>query len=156
MSEILVDIDQRTERIQQSKAPAIEYGMHIFPVSHDKFLARWLLSQESIKEGLQASSHIKEEAYLILRAYSLPADANPGDFSSSWSDYSIEGAINSAQFTLPTSAAKINAAVGIINKAGHFSPIHRAMAMALPAPPPAPTPDRKLCPEAKPFKASGG
>ena len=155
MSETPADSDRRKERNPRTEAPALGHGIQLFPVSHNKFIARWLLSPESIEAGRRTASRRKEEAQLVLRVYSLPADAGHADFSNTWNDYRIRGAINSAQFTLPTSAAKINAAVGLTNKAGHFTPLQGAMAVNLPGPPPAPAPDKKLCPKIRPFKASG-
>lgn len=155
MSEIPADIEKRHEKVQRSITPPIENGIHVLPVSHDKFLAAWSISQDLLDAGFQTASRSKEGAHLVLRAYTLPLDADGSDFSNSWNDYGIEGIANSADFTLPKSAAKIKAVLGVINKSGHFSPLLRGEAVNLPAPPPAPAPDKKLCPAIKPFKASG-
>lgn len=155
VSEIPADIEKGHEKVRQSIAPAIENGIQILPVSHDKFLAAWSISQDLIDAGLQTASRFKEGTHLVLRAYTLPVDADRSHFSNSWNDYSIDGSANNSQFKLPKSAARIKVVLGVINKSGHFSPLLRGEPVNLPAPPPAPPPNKKLCPAIKPFKASG-
>lgn len=155
MSETPADIDRRRKRTQDSKAAAVDYGVLAFPVAHNAFLARWSMSQDLFEAGLQTASSSDEQRHLVLRAYSLPVDTGQSNFSSIWNDYPIDGLRSSATFTLPTSAARINAVIGVINKSGQFSPILRGHPVPLPAPPPAPPPNKELCPTMKPFQASG-
>lgn len=155
MSENPAETDSRKGRPQTSKAPAIDDGIFIFPIAHNVFLARWSMSPELLEAGLRTASPSTEDAHQVLRAYSLPSNSERSDFSSTWKDYGIEGLSNSAKFTLPTTAAKINAVIGVINRSGDFCPLLRGHPINLPAPPAAPLPDKKLCPEMKPFQASG-
>lgn len=113
------------------------------------------MSQNVLDTGLLTASRTREEARLVLRVYSLPLEGDPRDFSNIWNDYSIDETVNNAYFTLPKSAARIRAVIGVINKSGHFSPLLRGDPIPLPAPPPAPPPNKKLCPAVKPFNASG-
>lgn len=120
--------------------------MQLLPVSHKEFQARWSLSKESLESGLRAASDGRDEPRLILRAYSLPVDADRSDFSNHWHDYRIDHSEDSAFFTLPSPAPIINAAIGLINKSGRFNPLVRGDAVALPPlpdPPPAKLPTTK-------------
>lgn len=125
-------IEQLRDRIESSKIPAIHHGISLLPVSHQEFQARWSLSEELLEEGRTVASHADEEAQLVLRAYRLPQNGHHTDFSSDWQDYPITGAENSAYFTLPTPTEKINAAVGLINTSGRFSPLARGESVCLP------------------------
>jgi hypothetical protein len=64
--------------------------------------------------------------------YSLPLDSDRSGFSSVWHDYSIESTEDSAYFTLPKPAPKINAVIGLINQSGRFHPLVRGDAVMLP------------------------
>ncbi|HKK18271.1 MAG TPA: DUF4912 domain-containing protein [Opitutales bacterium] len=135
MSEIRADLEKLQAKIEKSKAPPVDLGVRILPVSPTEFQARWSLDRESLESGMQSASHDRGETRLVLRAYSLPIDADPSDFSSIWHDYGIDSTDNSAYFTLPAPTARINAAVGLMNRSGRFSPLVRGEAVSLPTPP---------------------
>ncbi|MGB0743640.1 MAG: hypothetical protein ACPGSB_03850, partial [Opitutales bacterium] len=100
--------------------PPIDEGLQILPVAHDKFQARWNLSMGSLQKGLETASGQKDDTHLVLRAFSLPAEAGAKDISKKWHDFGIEGTHNSAYFCLPAGAPKISVALGLINKSGQF------------------------------------
>lgn len=149
MSDIHPEIDQLEERIEKSKAPAVDFGVQLLPVSHQEFQARWSLSEQTLDAGLRAASHSRDGAHLVLRAYSLPMGADQGDFSSVWHDFGIDGTENSAYFSLPGPAEKIKAAIGLINQSGRFSPLVRSEPVALPAPPAPPAAKTEVPPAAQ-------
>ncbi|PXA04489.1 hypothetical protein DDZ13_04755 [Coraliomargarita sinensis] len=148
MSDNRANFAKLQEKIEKSKAPAIDFGIQLLPVSHNEFQARWSLNKEMLDAGLKVASHDEGDTHLVLRAYSLPAASDSSHFSSVWHDYRIDSTDNSGYFTLPAPAPKINAALGLINRSGRFSPLVRGEAVALPAAP-SPEPPKPAAPEAK-------
>lgn len=135
MSESRVNNLDTEEKVERSNLPTVDFGVHILPVSHNEFQARWTLSPDALESGRRAAAEASGQTHLVLRAYALGPQSKNSDFSSEWQDFSIEGTDNSAYFNLSTPANKINAVVGIMNKSGHFSPLARGQAVALPAAP---------------------
>ena len=133
----LADLARKLER---TELPRSRPGVDILPVSHDRFQARWSLSQEALAEGRNIASHNADETSLVLRAFELPADAHEDDLSRVWHDFHVDGIDSSAYFNLPGPTEKISAVVGLINKDGRFRPLARGQSIALPAPTPTPEP----------------
>jgi len=126
------DRDEIENQVGKSKFSSVDAWLQILPISCKEFQARWSLSKESLDSGLLAASHFEDAPGLVLRAYSLPVDSDRSEFSSVWHDYRIDSTEDSAFFTLPKPAPKINAAIGLINKSGRFSPLVRGDAVMLP------------------------
>lgn len=116
--------------------------LQLLALSHREFQARWSLSKELIESGSRAASANVDELRLVLRTYALPLDSDDVAFSSNWHDYSIDKHHASSFFRLPKPSPKINAAIGLINKSGRFTPLVHGDAVALPPLPP-PPPERQ-------------
>lgn len=129
--------DKGKNRIDQWKLPSAGPALQLLPLSHNEFQARWSLDKEPLEAGRRAASQFEGEPRLVLRAYSLSAEADRSAFSNVWHDFRIEHLESSAFFTLPRHATRIKASIGLINKSGQFSPLVRSDAVPMP-PPPAP------------------
>lgn len=116
--------------------------LQLLAISPLEFQARWSLSKGAIESGARAASANAGESRLVLRIYSLPLDFIDVAFTDNWHDYSIEKRSASAFFRLPKPSPKINAAIGLINKSGRFTPLVRGDAVTLPPLPP-PSPERQ-------------
>lgn len=123
------------ELIDQTELPEGGGGVELLAVSHNEFQARWSLTEDILNKGRQLSSSLHNGTHLVLRAFSLPPEAEQNSVSRLWHDFNIEGTENSAYFTLPGPAHAINASIGLVNKEGRFSPLLRAESIELPAPP---------------------
>ena len=107
--------------------------LELLAVSSVQFQARWSLAAETLSKGSAITAASVESAHLLLRVYSLSASADSDTLSNDWHDFSIEGITNSGYFNLPVPTAKINAALGLMDNEGRFSPLVRAQSIALPA-----------------------
>jgi len=132
MSEPRPSNDYPGNKIEQSKLPAGHSVLQLMPLSHREFQARWSICQDTFSAGTRAAAQVPGELQLVLRAYSLTGDPNPTTYSESWHDYAIQQHEGSAFFTLPKPAATMNAAIGLLNQAGRFSPLIRGEAVRMP------------------------
>ncbi|MEO0509846.1 MAG: hypothetical protein AAF065_08310 [Verrucomicrobiota bacterium] len=119
--------------IDETPLPDGGQGVELLAVSHDTFQARWSLTEDIVRKGRSMASPSQNETHLVLRAFSLPPDANGDAVSGIWQDFNIEGTDNSGYFTLSGPTSGINAAVGLVNKDGRFSPLLRGESIDLPA-----------------------
>ena len=106
----------------------------ILPLRHNRFSARWALSQRTLEKGQQVSSSGGKKARLVLRIFFIGVDSASDTYSEDWCDYSIEISSGQNEFELPKSSARINATLGYFGASGRFSPLVTAEAISLPAP----------------------
>ncbi len=142
------------EELNTTEVPAKGQSVDLLPVSYDRFQARWSLDQDTLERGREAADQIPGEAYLVLRAYSLPPGAGERELSSIWHDFTITGVENSGYFDLPAPTGQINAAVGLVNKSGRFIPLARGKSVLLPAPPTEKKKQEKAVSGSKPEKTN--
>ncbi len=133
---------QASNHIKRSRTILGQSGLQLLPLSPTEFQARWTLSSEALAAAQKAASTDYNTSQLVLRVYSLPEEPGVSDFSNIWKDYRIDRTQGSAMFTLPKPSPKINAALGLINRTGQFSPVVRSDRVALPPLPPPPTEKR--------------
>lgn len=147
MSEKKSSRDRPNHKIKTSDLSSGNMGLQVLPLSPKEFQARWALSEECVELGSKAASADGEPSRMVLRAYSLPLDAERTEFSNFWHDFGIDRLEGSAFFTLPGPVPKLNAAIGLVNKSGRFSPLVRGEAVVLPPLPPPPQPNASIAAE---------
>ena len=145
------ELAELAKLIDTTPLPESGQGVELLAVSHDEFQARWSLTEDVVRKGRKMASPMQNETHLVLRAFSLPPDSNGAAVSSVWHDFNIEGTDNSGYFTLPGPTSAINAAIGLVNKDGRFSPLLRGESIDLPA---APAPAPKVAPKAEEKEAA--
>lgn len=107
--------------------------VEISPLSHNRFQARWALSQDASQKGQLACSPSGEAANLVLRVFFLGTGSDSATHSEDWCDYSISAFSGQDAFDLPKSPRRINAALGLIGPSKRFSPLASAEVIDLPA-----------------------